>query len=247
MKLHTGENKEKPFLCSHCGNAYSELKNLRKHLKGHTGEKPFSCLECAKSFALKATLKRHLKMHAGIKPHSCPECDRSFGTSHTLKVHMRTHTGERPFSCSQCEKTFSLKNTLKHHLQIHTGEKPYSCSLCPKTFVQNTHLRQHLKFHHTGWTVALERHPYSCMSCIYFDLQVSNEIKTWILNYLQIQSIVLKWSKADCDPLICVFLEWKCICNSSRLQPFLKVLSLGLAEKIEFLDWNNLLESPFDP
>ena len=56
-----------------CGKFFSELSNLRKHEKIHTGERPFTCKYCAKSFGVKRVLQRHIRTkHEQIsenKPH----------------------------------------------------------------------------------------------------------------------------------------------------------------------------------
>ncbi|XP_021430822.2 zinc finger protein 143-like isoform X3 [Oncorhynchus mykiss] len=92
--------KEKRFLCSFCGKAFSFPQQVEIHQMMHTGEKPFSCHLCRASFSHSSKLKRHQRVHTGEKPYSCPQCDKRFSHQHHLKRHQKVHTRERPFACT---------------------------------------------------------------------------------------------------------------------------------------------------
>ncbi|KAM9530931.1 uncharacterized protein ACWYII_042417 isoform 2-T3 [Salvelinus alpinus] len=92
--------KEKRFLCSFCGKAFSFPKQVKIHQRMHTGEKPFVCPLCRASFSHPSNLKRHQRVHTGEKPYSCPQCEKRFSHQHHLKMHLKIHTGERPFTCT---------------------------------------------------------------------------------------------------------------------------------------------------
>nr|XP_029543023.1 zinc finger protein 143-like [Oncorhynchus nerka] len=92
--------KEKCFLCSFCGKAFSFPQQVEIHQMMHTGEKPFSCHLCRASFSHSSKLKRHQRVHTGEKPYSCPQCDKRFSHQHHLKRHQKVHTRERPFACT---------------------------------------------------------------------------------------------------------------------------------------------------
>ncbi|XP_045071178.1 zinc finger and SCAN domain-containing protein 21-like [Coregonus clupeaformis] len=51
--------KEKRFLCSFCGKAFSFPKQVEIHQRMHTGEKQFGCHLCRASFTHSSKLKRH--------------------------------------------------------------------------------------------------------------------------------------------------------------------------------------------
>ncbi|KAM9399591.1 uncharacterized protein ACWYII_031695 isoform 1-T2 [Salvelinus alpinus] len=93
-----GRAKEKRFLCSFCGKAFSFPKQVEIHQRMHTGEKPFSCHLCQASFSDSSNLKRHQRMHTGEKPFGCHLCQASFSHSFNLKRHQRVHTGEKSYS-----------------------------------------------------------------------------------------------------------------------------------------------------
>ncbi|XP_077569107.1 uncharacterized protein LOC144194130 [Stigmatopora nigra] len=137
---------EKPFLCSHCGKRFSRKDYLVTHIRKHTGEKPFSCSICHSSFTFQSALFQHMETHFGEKP-QCPQCHKSFGNKRNLIRHMRHHTGEKPCVCSFCGERFSLKRSLLRHIRTHIGEKTFSCSVCHTTFCYQSGLSKHMKKH----------------------------------------------------------------------------------------------------
>uniref|UniRef100_A0A8C8FE59 C2H2-type domain-containing protein n=1 Tax=Oncorhynchus tshawytscha TaxID=74940 RepID=A0A8C8FE59_ONCTS len=113
-----GSAKEKRFLCSFCGKAFSFPKQVEIHQRMHTGEKPFGCHLCRASFSQSSSLNRHQRVHTGEKPYSCTQCEKRFSRQHQLKMHLKVHTGERPFACMHCGKRFSERI---HQQKMHTA------------------------------------------------------------------------------------------------------------------------------
>ncbi|KAM4525389.1 uncharacterized protein PAE49_001331 isoform 1-T1 [Odontesthes bonariensis] len=69
------EAEEKRFVC---GQRFTHLTSLQRHMRVHMAEQPFSCDVCGKRFKHHVTLKSHIKLHTGVKPLDCTLCDKRF-------------------------------------------------------------------------------------------------------------------------------------------------------------------------
>ena len=90
LKKNT-DNIIKSHGCNQCNFVFSHTRNLRTHLKTHSGEKPNKCNQCDYASSEARNLRRHLKMHSGAKSNKCNQCD--FASSHisNLRAHIKNN------------------------------------------------------------------------------------------------------------------------------------------------------------
>lgn len=58
------QDKLRP-ICNICGNLFSEMSSLRRHMRIHKGLKPYQCQLCGRCFRQGNQLKTHLRIHTG--------------------------------------------------------------------------------------------------------------------------------------------------------------------------------------
>ncbi|KAL5004788.1 hypothetical protein ScPMuIL_018244 [Solemya velum] len=196
-------NHKKSFLCTLCGEKFTEAASLNRHMANHTGDFLFKCEQCDYSSNIKTALEEHNRKHTGaymkcdfegcnfqtiyrralllhkkkhesVKQFVCDICSYSTTDSGSFKRHALSHTNLKLFKCGKCDFRGKSRNDIVRHWKgKHEKEKDFGCKECSYMTNLASDLRLHL-MHHAGIN------PFQCTKCHYSSktrTKVSNHIK----------------------------------------------------------------------
>jgi len=153
-ETHDYSKKESgPIKCELCGNKFSSIYTLKRHMAMHNKQRPFKCKLCSKSFTQKVVLKEHILMHTGEKRFVCNICDKNFQQNNHLKYHMLSaHNVGKRHGCDNCGKVFTFRHQLTSHISKMHGNVAdgcLTCAECPdRVFMTKTKYNMHRETFH---------------------------------------------------------------------------------------------------
>ena len=171
------ENNEKgELVCLTCLKQFSNVQNLRRHLRLHLQrdsniaeidsdgceskgeEKKFQCDFCPEKFHNKSAFQIHEKTH-NSQELVCFICEKKYLDRYSLRYHLRTHGIGLQIRCELCGKNFTKQSRLQSHIDsIHKNIRNFQCQHCDKAFKAKIHLDNHM-LQHSG------DRPFECREC----------------------------------------------------------------------------------
>ena len=90
--LKKTNNVTKSHKCNQCDYTSLDARNLRRHLKAHSGEKSNKCNQCNFASSWATALRRHVRTHNGDKFNK--ENKWNYLLAHSLRRHAQLHTNK---------------------------------------------------------------------------------------------------------------------------------------------------------
>jgi hypothetical protein len=109
---HKCVKKSERHFCSFCEKNYSNIVQLRNHVKiCHDGKLNdlFCCDFCGENFLIKGFLKNHLETFKCRKVFTCDHCGKEFHVKNKIYRHLRSHKTET-IQCKICPAQIKLSN-----------------------------------------------------------------------------------------------------------------------------------------
>ncbi|KAF4527065.1 hypothetical protein B566_EDAN013510 [Ephemera danica] len=151
------------FDCEHCEKSFSNLKQIRGHIRNMHTIKDHVCEVCGKSFT-KWSYSKHLRWHRRhayarqvrkllntcMETKQCGMCNHRVKNKYSILTHINSKhldvvVEPLPFWCDLCNKEFSNQQNLMRHL--HNVHKPkLQCNFCDK-LITRKNITKHLKLH----------------------------------------------------------------------------------------------------
>uniref|UniRef100_A0A3Q2QD87 Uncharacterized zinc finger protein 814 n=1 Tax=Fundulus heteroclitus TaxID=8078 RepID=A0A3Q2QD87_FUNHE len=157
--------EEKAFICSECGQVFSQPSALVSHQSQHPRRKQFQCPHCAASYLHAASLFNHLKTCPTQKRENISVSKKEYNPNKTL-------LGPKIYHCEQCGKGFWSLGAYSHHKQhltecvdlrlrkgvsgsLHSNGRSRSgikvaCPVCGRKFRHKGIMALHMRKHENG-------------------------------------------------------------------------------------------------
>jgi KRAB domain-containing zinc finger protein len=146
--------RERNFVCSECGFAFSEKKSLQGHLDRNTitTSNGVAILQCSKFRKLSSSAGEHVAKNKDTNEFYCLQCSyRSKCPSDTKRHVERMHLKLKKFICKLCDKGFSSKPNFYLHLATDHGDN--------SLIAQRPNIAKRLELHHCQYCSYTTKYP----------------------------------------------------------------------------------------
>ncbi|KYN03472.1 Gastrula zinc finger protein XlCGF57.1 [Cyphomyrmex costatus] len=128
-----GSNRRN-HVCPKCGNGYTVIKSLRRHLRYECGLTPrFKCPYCGTRSKQRGHVSQHIRVvWTTIEP----------GPPRKSRHASYLKDEDLTLKCPQCGRGYKVKPSLSKHLKYECGgRRNFSCDLCGRSFTQNVKVK----------------------------------------------------------------------------------------------------------
>ena len=125
--------KEKIHICDICGNHYTEMYRLQKHIPSKDiseGATKLFCEKCGYSTVSKIILRKHMYQKHNMEKHKkCQFCE--YTSPYNLKLHIHIDNNhpekeEKNFLCEKCNRSFIYEASYTNHIKYKCKYSDYS-------------------------------------------------------------------------------------------------------------------------
>ncbi|KAI2796095.1 hypothetical protein BLOT_016107 [Blomia tropicalis] len=140
----TGNKLKRTYQCDKCFKQYTNLHNLKYHIRLRDSDKVLNCNQCKKIFCRNIDLQRHIgAFHAKCK-FECPICLKTYASAYRLREHRLTnHDGYR-YECGLCPKSYTQMGAVTSHRNSVHGGVQYQCDECKHIFNRKGSFDRHI-------------------------------------------------------------------------------------------------------
>ncbi|MPC42953.1 Zinc finger protein 846 [Portunus trituberculatus] len=128
---HLQTHKKKEFTCLECGLSFQEEVLLHSHRRLHsTAREAVLCEKCGESFSQLEDLRNHVKNHLSPKSPKCKMCNQTCNCQLASNESLEMHLKDCKNRCVECRGTLVVPSILKRNTRTHDRGKPHHCALC---------------------------------------------------------------------------------------------------------------------
>ena len=152
------QGHNKVYQCHICGQQFSRLFNLKRHVDAHHAfavPDDNTCSKCGDKYTSHFQLMKHINRHrkmergtgASVHKHSPKPLRAKFKDVNKCLAANNTSSlkhGQNKFQC-HCAKLFKTRSALSQHLKVHLCGSDNICNICCKVFKQRRYLREHIR------------------------------------------------------------------------------------------------------